>query len=154
MASKEAELSEDDIDLGWNTKNDLPDEISEKVFELKKGEISNPIQSSFGWHIIKIIDAKERNEVKYADVKEQFKKEILLEKGKEAVFDLQDELEDLLASGSTFSEISKILDVKMIVAKNINREGADINKKENLEFQDERILRTIFNQKLNEEGNI
>ncbi len=154
LASKEAELSEDDIDLGWNTKNDLPDEISEKVFELKKGEISNPIQSSFGWHIIKIIDAKERNEVKYADVKEQFKKEILLEKGKEAVFDLQDELEDLLASGSTFSEISKILDVKMIVAKNINREGADINKKENLEFQDERILRTIFNQKLNEEGNI
>ncbi len=154
LASKEAELSEDDIDLGWNTKNDLPDEISEKVFELKKGEISNPIQSSFGWHIIKIIDAKERNEVKYADVKEQFKKEILLEKGKEAVFDLQDELEDLLASGSTFSEISKILDVKMIVAKNINREGADINKKENLEFQDERILRTIFNQELNEEGNI
>ena len=29
-----------------------------------------------------------------------------------------------------------------------------LNKEKNTEFQDERILRTIFNQKLNEEGNI
>ena len=67
---------------------------------------------------------------------------------------MQDELEDLLASGNTFSEISKILDVKIIVAKNINREGKNKKGKENSDFQDERILRSIFNQKLNEEGNI
>ena len=39
---------------------------------------------------------KERKEVSFNDIKEKFRKEILLEKGKEAVFDLQDELEDLL----------------------------------------------------------
>ena len=36
----------------------------------------------------------------------------------------------------------------------INRSGNDKNGKVNTEFQDERILRTIFNQSLNEEGNI
>ena len=77
-----------------------------------------------------------------------------MDKGKEAVYDLQDELEDLLASGSTFEEISKILDVKLIVAKEIDREGNKIDNTPNKEFQDERILRTIFNQKINEEGNI
>ena len=46
-------------------------------------------------------------------MKEKFKNEILFEKGKDAVYDLQDELEDLLASGSTFDEISKILEVKL-----------------------------------------
>ena len=88
------------------------------------------------------------------EVKDNFKNEILLDKGKEAVYDLQDELEDLLASGSTFEEISKILDVKLIVAKEIDREGNKIDNTPNKEFQDERILRTIFNQKINEEGNI
>ena len=149
-----ANLTEDDIDLGWNTKNDLPDEIIDATFSLKKGEISKPIKSSFGWHILKIIDSKERKEVGYEEVKKQFENELLLEKGKEAVFDLQDELEDLLASGNTFAEISKILEVKMIVANKIDNEGVKQNKKVNNEFQDERILRTIFNQKINEEGNI
>ena len=149
-----ANLTEDDIDLGWNTKNDLPDEIIDATFSLKKGEISKPIESSFGWHILKIIDSKERKEVAYEEVKKQFENELLLEKGKEAVFDLQDELEDLLASGNTFEEISKILEVKMIVADKIDNEGIKQNKQENNEFQDERILRTIFNQKINEEGNI
>ena len=153
-ANKMANLTEDDIDLGWNTKNDLPDEIIDATFSLKKGQISKPIESSFGWHILKIIDSKERKEVKYEEVKMQFENELLLEKGKEAVFDLQDELEDLLASGNTFEEISKILDVKLIIAEKIDNGGMKQNKELNNDFQDERILRTIFNQKLNEEGNI
>ena len=154
IADKEAGLSEDDINLGWNTKNELPDEIIDATFELKKGDISSPIQSSFGWHILKVIDLKNRKEIKYSEIKDKFKAEILLEKGKEAVFDLQDELEDLLASGNNFQEISKLLDVKMIIANNIGADGNDINGKEVEEYNDERILRTVFSQKLNEEGNI
>ena len=154
IAKTKASLTEADIDLGWNTKNELPDEIVSAVFNLKKNEISKPIESTFGWHIVKLIDKKERNEVTYEEVKNSFKNEILLDKGKEAVFDLQDELEDLLSSGSTFEEISEILDVTLIKAEMINRSGNDIDGKVNTEFQDERILRTIFNQSLNEEGNI
>ena len=67
---------------------------------------------------------------------------------------MQDELEDLLSSGSTFEEISETLDVTLIKAQMINRSGIDENGKVNSKFQDERILRTIFNQSLNEEGNI
>ena len=67
---------------------------------------------------------------------------------------MQDELEDLLSSGSTFEEISETLDVTLIKAQMINRSGVNKNGKVNSKFQDERILRTIFNQSLNEEGNI
>ena len=54
-----------------------------------------------------------------------------------------------MASGSTFEEISKILEVKLVVLNSINREGK--SNKDTKNFEDERILRTIFNQKLNEE---
>ena len=154
IAKTKANLTEADIDLGWNTRNELPDEIVDAVFNLKKNEISKPIESTFGWHIVKLIDKKDKNEITYEEVKNNFKNEILLDKGKEAVFDLQDELEDLLSSGSTFEEISETLDVTLIKAEMINRSGNDKTGKVNTEFQDERILRTIFNQSLNEEGNI
>ena len=154
IGKKELNLTLDDINLGWNTRTELPEEIVDSVFKLKVDEISLPLKSSFGWHIIKLIKKKDRKEIKYDEVKEQYKNEILLEKGKEAVFDLQDELEDLLASGNTFEEISEILDVKLIKAKKINKNGNLENGSVNLDFQDERILRSAFNQKLNIEGNI
>ena len=154
VAKSMANLTEDDIDLGWNTKSELPEEIVDSVFKLTKNQFTIPVKSSFGWHIIKLIDLEERKEITFNEVKSDFKSEILLDKGKEAVFDLQDELEDLIASGNTFDEISKILDVELIKSNKINRNGIIPNSENNKGLQDERILRTIFNQKLNEEGNI
>ena len=154
VAKEEANLTEEDIDLGWNTKSEMPEEIVDDVFMIKINKYSKPLQSTFGWHIVKILDVKEKKETKFEEVEDKFKNEILLDKGKEAVYDLQDELEDLLASGSTFDEISKTLDVKLITSNKIDRSGTDMNGNKNQDYQDERILRTVFNQKLNEEGNI
>ena len=153
IAKKDLSLNKEDINLGWNTKSELPEEIVDDIFNLKEGEISIPLQSGFGWHIIYVSKIKERKEVKFEEVKNKFRNEILFEKGKDAVYDLQDELEDLLASGSTFDEISKILEVKILKSNLIKKNGEFVNGKKE-KFKDERILRTIFNQKLNEEGNI
>ena len=68
-----------------------------------------------------------KKEVTFDEVKEKFKNEVLLEKGKEAVFDMQDDLEDLLASGNTFEEISETLDVTLIKADKIDRNGGHNN---------------------------
>ena len=154
IAKSSANLSEEDIDLGWNTKSEMPEEIVDNVFKIKKNEFSKPLESTFGWHIIKVLDIKEKKETKFEEVKQKFKNEILLDKGKEAVYDLQDELEDLLASGSTFDEISKTLDVKLIKSEKIDKRGVNVDETINKDYQDERILRSVFNQKLNEEGNI
>ena len=154
VAKSMANLTEDDIDLGWNTRSELPEEIVDSVFKLKRNQFTIPVKSSFGWHILKLIDLEKRKEITFNEIKNDFKNEILLDKGKEAVYDLQDELEDLIASGNTFDEISKTLDVELIKSNKINRSGNKSDTKDNKGLQDERILRTIFNQKVNEEGNI
>ena len=154
VAKEFASLDESDIDLGWNTKTELPEEVIEEVFSTNKNKITKPIKSSFGWHIFLVLNIEERKEFTYEDVKNKFRNELLIEKGKEAVFDLQDEVEDSLAGGESLLEISQKLEVKLIEAKKIDNEGTDSKGNKNLEFQDARILRAVFNQKENEEGNL
>lgn len=43
-------------DLGWIVKGAVAPEFSEKAFSLSKGDISEPFLSSFGFHIIKVVD--------------------------------------------------------------------------------------------------
>ncbi len=59
-------------DWGWKKKEELPAELADKVFLLKEGEVSEPIQTSAGWYIIKLVDKK----VKKKSF-EQAKKEIV-----------------------------------------------------------------------------
>ncbi|MBM0045790.1 peptidylprolyl isomerase [Anaerococcus sp. mt242] len=40
--------------LGEFKKGDMVPQFSDKVFSMKEGEISEPVQTQFGWHIIKL----------------------------------------------------------------------------------------------------
>jgi len=45
-------------EIGYVLKGQLVPEYEEKAFALKKNEVSDPIKTQFGWHIIKMIDKR------------------------------------------------------------------------------------------------
>lgn len=45
-------------DLGYFTQDRMVKEFADKAFSMKKGETSAPVKSQFGWHIIKVEDAR------------------------------------------------------------------------------------------------
>lgn len=45
-------------DLGYFKRGDMVPEFEKKAFSMNVGEISNPIRTNFGWHIIRVIDKR------------------------------------------------------------------------------------------------
>ncbi len=58
-------------DLGWFTKDRMVPEFSDAAFKLKKGEISDPVKTQFGWHIIQVEDTRTKSFPPFEQVKDQ-----------------------------------------------------------------------------------
>jgi peptidyl-prolyl cis-trans isomerase C len=58
-------------DLGWFTKDQMVPEFSEVAFKLDKGQLSDPVKSQFGWHVIKVEDKRMRQPPEFEKVKDQ-----------------------------------------------------------------------------------
>jgi peptidyl-prolyl cis-trans isomerase C len=58
-------------DLGYFTKEQMVPEFSEAAFKLNKGQMSDPIKTQFGWHIIKVEDKRAKPAPAFDEVKDQ-----------------------------------------------------------------------------------
>jgi peptidyl-prolyl cis-trans isomerase C len=58
-------------DLGYFSKERMVPEFAEAAFAMKAGDISAPVKSQFGWHIIKLEDRRNRPVPAFADVKDR-----------------------------------------------------------------------------------
>lgn len=56
-------------DLGYFSKGQMVPEFDKVVFELKKGDISEPVKTQFGWHVIKIEDKRDSKPPAFDTVK-------------------------------------------------------------------------------------
>jgi len=58
-------------DLGYFTKDQMVPEFAEVAFKLDKGQVSDPIRTQFGWHIIKVEDKRTKPTPTFDQVKGQ-----------------------------------------------------------------------------------
>jgi peptidyl-prolyl cis-trans isomerase C len=58
-------------DLGYFTKDQMVPEFAEAAFKLNKGDISEPVKTQFGWHVIKVEDSRVKPPPTFDEVKPQ-----------------------------------------------------------------------------------
>jgi peptidyl-prolyl cis-trans isomerase C len=69
--SKDPGAAAEGGDLGYFTKEQMVPAFSEAAFKLNKGEVSEPVKTQFGWHIIKVEDKRSKPVPEFDKVKDQ-----------------------------------------------------------------------------------
>lgn len=81
-------------DLGFFTKGRMVPEFEEAAFEMEKDELSNPVKTQFGYHLIKVTDKKPESVSSFEEVKDQLTHQMLTMKQNEIYTNKSQELKD------------------------------------------------------------
>jgi len=77
-------------DLGFFTKEQMVTPFADAAFAMDKGEISDPVKTRFGWHVIKVEDKRDREPPKFADIKERLKASLIRQRLQQRMAELRD----------------------------------------------------------------
>ena len=69
--SKDPGSKTDGGDLGCFTKDRMVPPFAEAAFKLEPGQISDPVKSQFGWHVIKVEEKRTKPVPSFEEMKEQ-----------------------------------------------------------------------------------
>ncbi|MGB8656816.1 MAG: peptidylprolyl isomerase [Candidatus Zixiibacteriota bacterium] len=82
----ESEIKDVAYDLGFISQGEMPDEFYQAALNLKEGEVSQPVKTTWGYHLIKVVERKEKG-TSLADLSPQIQRAISLEKARKHLAD-------------------------------------------------------------------
>ncbi|QKX02439.1 peptidylprolyl isomerase [Wolbachia endosymbiont of Dirofilaria (Dirofilaria) immitis] len=127
------------------TKDFLPDGMREKVFALKAGEVSEVLESNFGWHIIKVDNAHQISDENLADLKKDIKSILINQKSFEKVNDFINQVNYKIYNGATIEEISSEYNLPIQIIGPVDANGKDQSIDSVKNFND--LISFIFSRK-------
>ena len=79
-------------DLGFFARGQMVEPFEKAAFALKTGELSKtPVQTQFGWHIIKVAEHRAAQQIALNDVKQDIRSELLMQKQRAKIQTLLDD---------------------------------------------------------------
>ena len=87
--SKDPGSKDDGGNLGYFGHGQMVPQFEEVVFKLKKGEVSAPIKTQFGWHLVKLEDSRTKQPPAFEIVKDRIAQSLLLQKAQKTATELR-----------------------------------------------------------------
>jgi peptidyl-prolyl cis-trans isomerase D len=82
-------------DLGYFGKGVMDPAFEKAVFELEPGQVSEPVRSSFGFHLIKLVDIKSGHVKPFEEAKAEVERAYRKDEGERLYFEMAERLADL-----------------------------------------------------------
>jgi peptidyl-prolyl cis-trans isomerase C len=90
--SRDPGSGKDGGDLGYFTQDRMVPQFGAVAFQLKAGDVSEPVQTQFGWHVIKVEDKRSKPLPKFEDVKGEIETYLVRKAQQDIVMGLRGDL--------------------------------------------------------------
>jgi peptidyl-prolyl cis-trans isomerase D len=88
-------------DLGFIQQKDFPGPLGDTLFAMKVGEVSPPVKSQFGFHILKLEEIQAGEAKPFAEVRAELDSQYRKDRAAELFGERQDQMSELLEKGVT-----------------------------------------------------
>ena len=110
-------------DLGFAGRGLFDSAYEDALFALTVGEVSEPVASSFGTHIIKLIDVRTTDVPSLAELEDQLRTELAMDQANEAYAKARADLADIVYSANSLAEPAEKLGLEVYEKAGVTRDG-------------------------------
>lgn len=111
LAAIETQARADDggaADLGLLDRSQMPHaSVGDAAFAAAQGAVTDPIQTPFGWHVIKVERIEPAVTRSFEQVRDQLRRELTHERALDLAYERANRVEDALAGGTSLSEAAE-----------------------------------------------
>jgi peptidyl-prolyl cis-trans isomerase D len=120
-------------------KNLLP-ELAKPVFALSQGQISDPIKTQLGWHVVQVKKVESAGIPEFARIKDKLRTDMQRDQAVETATRQVNQLDDELAAGHSLDDIADGLKMRLIKISGVDANGLTTEGKEPTELPDRAAL--------------
>ncbi len=130
VAKETANADAASTDLGWVKRDDLPPELATAAFALPQGKASDPVQTSFGWHILRVNGIKPEAVQSFEAVKDRLAQEVARDQAGDQIAKTANDIDDALAAGTPFAAVAQKFALKTQTIASIDAQGRGADGKQ------------------------
>ena len=124
VAADKAGQDKETTALGEVTADSLLPELATEVFDAKLNDVVGPLNSEFGWHILKVIAVTPKKETSLASVKDKIISLLRQERAYDEALEIMAAVEDKIGAGADLKTIAKEYDAKILSVKGLKEDGS------------------------------
>lgn len=127
-------------DLGYSAGDAFPAEFEEALKSLQPGQVSEPLRTDSGWHLVKLLDVRAQAAPTLAELREEIVSDIQQRGAKPRFVERSEQLADLTFNSEGLQEAAQELGLRVQQGPAISRRGG-----EGL-FADARVIAAAFGE--------
>ena len=131
-------------ELGLVERGELPGALAEAAFAPREGEVSAPVQTDFGWHILKVEEVIPAEEPDFETERQELRQDMAMAMAIDSAASIANQIDDELAAGLTLEEVGRALGLKLRQIEAIDREGLDQDGEGVPDLPLDGFIQTIF----------
>lgn len=135
-------------DLGYAGPGVYDPAFEEALYALQSGQVSEPVRSEFGWHLIKLLGVQSPQVPSFDSLREKLAREYKTQQVEQRFVEATKQLEDSAFESSDLNQPAQELALEVKVSEAVGREGGSTGITANRQ-----VLQAAFSPEVLEDGN-